>query len=109
MEGQHSDVVHRPNADSHRGGPAGQPQKTGPVTSGRDASGEVEGGVRGDDRDEDGEGDKTVVYTSRPSSALEGGSQHFGPVQVFWTCVDRDVPFRTARSGPPPPGRRIWC
>jgi len=45
-EGQHALQVHRPNADAHRNGAAGQPSQANPTLGGSYASGEVERGIR---------------------------------------------------------------
>jgi hypothetical protein len=54
-EGQHADVVRGPDAHPHGGGAAGQPEQARAPLRGGDAAGEIEGGVRGENRQKDGE------------------------------------------------------
>src|SRR5260370_41696549 len=63
-EGQHPDVVHGPNTETHRYGPAVQPEEAGLSLGGSDPSGEAECGIRREDRDQDRKSDKTVIVSA---------------------------------------------
>src|SRR5258708_5175633 len=45
-EGQHCDVMHRPDAKAHHNGATGEPDDSQPIASSRDSAREVEGSIR---------------------------------------------------------------
>ena len=64
-ESQHSDVMHRPDAQAHRGGPGDQPKKFDISPGSRvNASGEIDGHICGNNRQRYRERDQKIVITS---------------------------------------------
>src|SRR5438477_4336394 len=61
MEGEHPDVVHRPNAESHRGRPTCQPDETYSAARGRCPPRKIERGVSSTYRHHDREGNQAIV------------------------------------------------
>src|SRR5690606_18864184 len=55
LERERRDEMNGPDADAHRQRPACEPRKRGPTLGARDARGEVERGIRDDDRNRDRE------------------------------------------------------
>ena len=61
MKGKHADVVHGPNAYTHGEGPTGQPNEPDPAPRRGYPAGQVKRGISCEYRDNDGQGDETIV------------------------------------------------
>jgi hypothetical protein len=53
VQGEHAHEVHAPDPDAHRDGAACDPRRALTAVGERDAAGEIEGGIRRQDRDQD--------------------------------------------------------
>src|SRR5579872_3702639 len=65
MKRQHADEMHRPDAGAHGKRAAQQPERRMPAPCRADASREIEGRVRSDDRHRQGKRDELVVVHGR--------------------------------------------
>jgi hypothetical protein len=79
-EGQHPDVVHRPDAQAHRRGAADEPELLNGAARGGHPAGQVQRRVRRHDRNHDGQGDQADIVRPvdhgcrRIQRRLQGGA-----------------------------------
>ena len=85
MKGKHTHVVHGPNTDSHGYSPAKRPSEPHSAAGGGYTSGQVKRRISCEYRDNDGEGDKTIVV--RANQSLIWSGHDFSPRDACQSLV----------------------
>ena len=72
LEGQHAEVMHRPDSGAHGDGAAGEPCDARPPGGHLYPAGEIERDVSCEDGDDDRQDDESVVVRARPMAGVRG-------------------------------------
>src|SRR6266699_2896893 len=84
MKGKHTDVVHRPNTDPHGQRPTGQPNEADPGPCRGYSAGQVKRRISREYRDNDRQGDETIVV--RANQGLIGSGHNLN-LHYVWRLM----------------------